>query len=192
MNRCDEVIRRGTFVDGTNDGEAVLKRWIAILCKMNCEKRTSNKLAKLGYDTYIPTQKEIHDWSDRRKRIDRIIIPMVVFVKATFAEETFLRNQSYVYKMLALPGTKEAEKGFATPIPNDQIDRLKFMLDNAYSEVTIQNDIEVGDDVCVISGPLRGLEGMVSEIDEKTSMVAVRIDGLGYACVRIDKQCLTR
>ena len=191
MNRCDEVIRRGTFVDGTNDGEAVLKRWIAILCKMNCEKRTSNKLAKLGYDTYVPVQSEIHNWSDRRKKIDRIVIPMVVFVKVTVDEEIFLRNQSYVYKMLALPGSKEAEKGFATPISDDQIDRLRFMLDNADSEVTIVKDIDVGDEVCVMSGPLRGLEGMVSHIDDKTSMVAVRLNGLGYACVRIAKNCLT-
>lgn len=190
MDKVAEKNTEVTFADGTNDGEAVPKCWIAALVKMNCEKQVSNKLAKLGYDTYVPTQKEIHDWSDRRKRIDRIVIPMVVFVKASFAEECFLRNQSFVYKLLAFPGTEEARKGFATPIPDDQIDRLKFMLDNADSEVTIQKDIEVGDDVRVISGPLRGLEGMVSEIDEKISMVAVRIDGLGYACVSVDRDKL--
>ena len=89
-NTMDKVAEKNmevTFADGTNDGEAVPKRWIAALVKMNCEKQVSNKLAKLGYDTYVPTQKEIHQWSDRKKRIDRIVIPMVVFVRLAKNEE---------------------------------------------------------------------------------------------------------
>ena len=37
--------------------------------------------------------------------------------------------------------------------------------------------------------PLKGLEDVVSEVDEK-SIVGVQIDGLGYACVKILKGCL--
>ena len=182
---------KGSLVNGTNDREAYPKRWIAVLVQVNCEKRTATRLRKEGYETYIPTQQEVHQWSDRKKKVDRLIMPMVVFVRASLREEEWLRNQSFIHRLLALPGSDEDKKRFATPIPDNQIERLKFLLENADSEVTIVSNFKVGDSVRVISGPLNGLEGVVSEIDEKSSVVGVRIDGLGYACVKIAKNYLT-
>lgn len=176
-----------SFVNGTNDREAYPKRWIAVLVQVNCEKKAATFLNKVGYETYIPTQLEVHQWSDRKKRVARLIIPMVVFVHATVREEEWLRDQSYIHKLLALPGTDEDKKGFATTIPDYQIERLKFLLENAETEVTIVSNFKVGDSVCVASGPLKGLEGVVSKADEKSSVVGVLIDGLGYACVKIAK-----
>jgi len=181
---------KNSLVNGTNDREACKKRWIAVLVQVNCEKKVASQLNKAGYETYIPTQQEVHQWSDRKKKIDRLIIPMVVFVRATENEEEWLRNQSFIHKLLALPGSDEDKKKFATPIPDNQIKRLKFLLEKAESEVTIVSNIKVGDSVRVISGPLKGLEGVVSEADEKSSIVGVQIDGLGYACVKIAKKYL--
>lgn len=176
-----------SLVNGTNDREAYPKRWIAVLVQVNCEKKTATRLGKVGYETYIPTQQEVHQWSDRKKKVDRLIMPMVVFVRATENEEEWLRNQSFIHKLLALPGSDEDKKRFATPIPDNQIERLKFLLENAESKVTIVSNFKVGDSVRVISGPLKGLEGVVSEVDEKSSIVGIQIDWLGYACVKIAK-----
>ena len=182
---------KSSLVNGTNDREAYSKRWIAVLVQVNCEKRTATRLNKVGYETYIPTQQEVHQWSDRKKKVDRLIMPMVVFVRATVREEEWLRDQSYIHKLLALPGTDEDKKGFATTIPDCQIERLKFLLENAETEVTIVSNFKVGDSVRVATGPLKGLEGVVSEADEKSSFVGIQIDGLGYACVKITKNYLT-
>ena len=182
LNSCAE-----SLVNGTNDREAYPKRWIAVLVQVNCEKKAATFLNKVGYKTYIPTQLEIHQWSDRKKRVARLIIPMVVFVHATVREEEWLRDQSYIHKLLALPCTDEEKKGFATTIPDYQIERLKFLLENTETEVTIVSNFKVADSVRVASGPLKGLEGVVSKADEKSSVVGVLIDGLGYACVKIAK-----
>ena len=162
LNSCAE-----SLVNGTNDREAYPKRWIAVLVQVNFEKRTATRLNKAGYETYIPIQQ--------------------VFIRATVHEEEWLRTQSYIHKLLALPGTDEDKKGFATTIPDCQIERLKFLLENAESEVTIVSNFKVGDSICVVFGPLKGLEGVVSKADEKSSVVGVLIDGLGYACVKIAK-----
>lgn len=180
-----------SLVNGANDREAYPKRWIAVLVQANCEKRSASQLNKLHYETFIPTQQEVHQWSDRRKKIDRLVMPMIVFVRATVREEEWLRNQSFIYKLLALPGSKEDKRKFATPIPDVQIERLKFLLANAETEVTIVKDLKVGDTVHIVQGPLKGLEGVVCEADEKNSIVGVLIDGLGYACVKIAKDYLS-
>lgn len=178
---------KGSIVNGTNDCEAYPKRWIAALVQVNCEKKTATRLGKVGYETYIPTQQEVHQWSDRKKKVDRLIMPMVVFVRATVREEEWLRDQSYIYKLLALPGSDEDKKRFATPIPDNQIERLKFLIEKAETEVTFVSNYKVGDSIRVISGPLQGLEGVVSEADKNSSIVGIQIDGLGYACVKIAK-----
>ncbi len=178
------------FVNVTNNREAHPKRWIAVIVQVNCEKTTATKLGKIGYETYIPTQQEIHQWSDRKKKVERLVLPMVVFVRTTESEEEWLRNQSYIHKLLAMPGSDEAKRKFATPIPEYQIERLKFLLENAESEVTIVSNLKVGDTVRVVSGPLKGLEGLVSEANEKNSVVGILVNGLGYACVKIAKHCL--
>ena len=84
-----------SLVNGTNDREAHPKRWIAVLVQVNCEKKAATRLGKIGYETYIPTQQEVHQWSDRKKKVDRLIMPMVVFVRASLREEEWLRNHSF-------------------------------------------------------------------------------------------------
>ena len=125
-----------SFANGTNDREAHPKRWIAVLVQMNCEKKTATQLGKAGYETYIPTQQEIHQWSDRKKKVNRLIMPMVVFVRATVNEEEWLRNQSYIFRLLALPGSDEDKRKFATSIPDYQNLCLKMQKQKSQLSVT--------------------------------------------------------
>ena len=75
LNSCEK-----SLVNGTSDREAHPKYWTAVLVQMRTEQKVSTKLNKLGITNYVPTQTEIHQWSDRKKKIERIVIPMVVFV----------------------------------------------------------------------------------------------------------------
>ena len=174
---------KDSTVNGTDDREAQPKRWVAALVQMKCEKKVADRLTKLGYEVYVPIQREEHQWSDRKKMVDRIIMPMVVFVRLAQNEEDEFRKLSFILKFITYPGSKE----LATPIPDEQIDRLKFLLENAESEVIVLDNLRIGDSVKVSNGPLKGLEGVVAQIGNKKDLVAVRIDGLGYACVSVEK-----
>lgn len=184
VNSCLEE----SFVNGTNDREACPKRWVAALVQMNCEKKISAKLDKLGVTNYVATQNEEHQWSDRKKKIERVVIPMVVFVRLAKDEVAEFHKYSFIHKFVTYPGSKE----LATPIPDEQIEKLKFLLDNADAEVSIVNNLKVGDNVRIIRGPMKGLQGELSQIEENKPVVAIRIDGLGYACVSVEKINLER
>ena len=121
LNPCED-----SFVNGTSDREAHPKYWTAVLVQMCTEQKVSTKLNKLGITNYVPTQTEIHQWSDRKKKIERIVIPMVVFVQVDKEIEKSLITYSFIYKFISYPGQTEA-----AIIPNDQIEKLKFMLNNA-------------------------------------------------------------
>ena len=170
-----------SVVSVTTDREAHPVRWVAALVQMCTEKKVGDRLKKLGIENYVPTQTEIHQWSDRKKKVERVVIPMVVFVRVDEATERTLRMQSFIRKILTYPGQKAA-----AVIPDDQIDRLKFMLKQADSPVELMpENLRVGDRVRIARGALKGLEGVLCKSVPEKSMVAIRIDGLGYACVSV-------
>ena len=178
LNLCGDSI-----VNGTTDREAHPKRWIAVLVQMCTEKKVGEKLSKLDIENYIPIQQEIHQWSDRKKKIDHIVIPMVVFIHTDEKTEKQIRNFSFIYKILSYPGHKET-----AVIPDVQIERLKFMLKHAESEIQLSEKLfSIGETVRIARGPLKGLEGELCYVTEDKPMVAIRIECLGSACVNVSK-----
>ena len=169
-----------SIVPVTTDREAYPKRWIAALVQMCTEKKVGERLTKLGVENYVPTQTEIRQWSDRKKKVERVVIPMVVFVHTDEKTERSLRMHSFIRKILTYPGQTAA-----AVIPNDQIDRLKFMLRQSDSPVEMMEHLQVGDKVHIVRGALQGLEGELCKCVPDKSIVAIRIEGLGYACVSV-------
>ena len=172
---------KGLFVNVTNDREAYPKRWVAALVHTNCEKKVATKLEKLGIENYVAIQKEEHQWSDRKKRIDRVVIPMVVFVRLTQNEEDEFRRLPFIIHFITYPGAKE----LATPIPDEQIESLKFLLANAESKVGFTENIEIGDPIKIINGPLKGLSGFCCGLNQ--SEIVIHVELLGYATTYISK-----
>lgn len=167
----------------TSDREARPKRWTAILVQMCTEKKVGQRLDKLGIENYIPTQTEIRQWSDRKKKVERIVIPMVIFVKTDNKTEKTLQTYSFIHKFISYPGQKEA-----ATIPDEQIEKLKFMLRHAESEVEVTDSIfEIGEDVEIVRGPLKGLCGKLCYFEKEKPMVGIYLDLLGYACVNVNK-----
>lgn len=171
----DVCKEKGSFVNGTNDREAYPKRWVAALVHTNCEKKVATKLYKLGIENYVAIQTEEHQWSDRKKKIDRIVIPMIVFVRLGKDEEDSFRKLPFIIKFVTYPGANE----LATPIPDEQIEQIQFLLTHSESPVTFSNHIEIGDAIKIINGPLKGLTGYCCGVDN--SEVAIHLDLLGYA-----------
>ena len=179
----DVCEKNESFANVTNDREAHPKRWIAALVQVCTEKKVGAKLSRLGVENYVPIQQEIHQWSDRKKKINRVVIPMVVFICTDENTEKQISSYSFIKKILAYPGCKDT-----AVIPDQQIERLKFMLNNAGAEVQLNDKIfSVGENVRIVDGPLKGLEGELCYVMDDKPMVAIRVECLGYACVNVSK-----
>ena len=173
-------------VNGTDDGEAVHGAWVAVMVHTNCERRVADRLEQLSFECYVPVQEEIHRWSDRMKKVQRLVIPSIVFVRSKEARFSELRRQSQVRCLLTNPGeTRPAI------IPDVQIERLRFMLGQSDVPVELSNNMhqmEMGSKVIVMRGIFRGLEGTVSYMSDGSVHVGVLLQGLGYAHVEINKK----
>ena len=168
----------------TDDRVAHPKRWYAALVQMNCEKKLAQFLHKSDIEYYLPVQNEIHRWSDRKKKVERIVIPMIVFVHVNDTSFKDILRLSYVYKILSYPGSSRP-----AVIPQQQIDVLKFMLNNAEAGVSFsQEKLLTGQDVEIIRGPLKGLKGKLTETPDNCHKLVVDIECIGYASVNVDRR----
>lgn len=162
----------------TGSGVARSKRWLVAYVRMRHEKKTSERLTQMGIENFLPVQEEIHQWSDRRKRVERVLMPMMIFVHVDLRQQKEVLTLSSVSRYMVLRG-----ESAPAVIPDEQMNRFKFMLD--YSEELISMNsapLARGEKVRVIKGPLAGLEGELVHVDGK-SKIAVRLDVLGCACV---------
>ena len=63
---------------GTGEGVAHSKRWYVALVRMHHEKKVAERLDKIGIENFVPVQQEVHQWSDRRKVVESVLLPMMV------------------------------------------------------------------------------------------------------------------
>ena len=164
--------------NGTGEGVAYSKRWYVALVRMHHEKKVAERLNKMGIENFVPVQQELHQWSDRRKMVESVLLPMMIFVHVDPKERKEVLSFSTVSRYMVLRGESSP-----AVIPDEQMARFRFMLDYSEEAVSMSTTLLArGEKVRVIKGPLTGLVGELVALDGK-SKIAVRLDMLGCACV---------
>jgi len=163
------------------------KNWYAACVKMNSERKVAGLIECMGIETFVPQQTQIRQWSDRKKKVQVVVIPLIVFVHATEAEAKQVEYLSQVSRLMRAPGQKNA-----AIIPDRQMETLKYLLHQ--EEVAVQFSgklIKTGDKVRVMRGHLAGIEGTVVQVENGESL-AVEINLIGYALVKVEREDVTR
>ena len=165
------------------------RHWFVAIVNHNTEKKSAEKLAAMGYDCYVATQEEYRLWKNgRRTKIDRVVIPSMLFVFCTEKERMSIVNLPYIFRFLTnKAGTLNQYGRPVAIIPGHQMNILRFMLGNSDHPVNITTrPIGRGDKVRVTRGSLRGLEGFVIDTNQGRSELYVNLDILGCATVTIN------
>lgn len=98
-------------VNGTDDREAHPKSWIALYTRPRSEKKVRAYLDSIGVENYLPVQNQLRQWSDRKKLVEVVVIPMVIFVLIDKSEILNIINNSLIIKPLSLPGGGKGARG---------------------------------------------------------------------------------
>jgi transcription antitermination factor NusG len=148
----------------------LLPKWYAIYTNPRAEKQVYTRLEELEVEAFLPLQKTIRQWSDRKKTVIKPLLSSYVFVKVVPKEFPKVYKTPGVVKFVSFEGQPVA-------IPQNQIDNLKLLVNSdADIEVTTE-PMEKGDNVRVMSGSLTGLTGELISFGGKKKVV-VRIDRL--------------
>lgn len=59
------------------------KQWLVAYVKSCMEKKTAERLTAMGIEHYLPVQTVERRWSDRIKRMEKLVLPLMIFVHVT-------------------------------------------------------------------------------------------------------------
>lgn len=126
--------------------------WHAIYTRPRWEKRVAAEFCRAGIEHYLPIRKTLKQWSDRKKWVEAPLLPSYIFVKVSEKEYYNTINTMGAVRYICFNGK-------AAPIPPQQIEALRLLLQNEMElEVTAEN-IRPGQKIEVLSGALSGLKG---------------------------------
>lgn len=163
-------------------GKSVQERvyWHAVFTASRAEKKVWERLTEEGIECFLPLQVVVRQWTYRKKKIAVPVIAGMVFVHVGKQEQVKVLQTKGVVAFLRLRG----EEGPAV-IPDKQMKDFRFLVDFSEEAIEVTNeDVEIGDYVTVVKGPLKGLEGELVQF-RGTYKVAVRIYMLGCALVDV-------
>ncbi len=144
------------------------KHWFAFYTKPRHEFKAEIQIGALGVVTYLPTTIELHQWSDRKKKVRTPLLSGYIFVYADERERI---------KALEVPAVIRciSERGRPAAIPENQIDNLRNFI-REETKYSIYNGIVKGTKIVIKEGPFQGVSGVVAEdSDGKTLAVAIEL-----------------
>ncbi|MGC2659471.1 MAG: UpxY family transcription antiterminator [Bryobacteraceae bacterium] len=131
-------------------------QWFAIRVKPNFERTVDQSLNTLEYETYLPMAPQIRQWSDRVKELLMPIFPGYLFCRS---------DPSRRISILRTPGVLgflNIGSGLSC-IPDVEIESLRLLLNSGALARPFPH-FQVGEQIRIEDGPLKGLEGILQEI----------------------------
>lgn len=173
--------------------------WYIAVVKPNTEKACEKKLVdfftidghpSLEFETYVPSQRELHEWSSgRRKWVDRVVCTCYLFVRCSSSVRYTIKSRvPFILSFMKDRAMKENAYGMSpfAYIPDSQMDQLKQMVGEADTPVTIDpSRLHIGSKVRVKSGRLKDFEGYLYREPDGRTNITIRLNILGYAKIEM-------
>jgi len=151
------------------------RQWYPVYTNPRAEKKAYQTLINKGIEAYLPLQRQLKQWSDRKKWTEEPFIKSYLFVRIHEHEQTQVLMTKGIARFIYFSGK-------ITSMPNRQIDELKLLMASPYElEVTAEN-LKPGEKIIVKAGPLKGLIGEIISYRSQKQL-ALRLENLGYSIV---------
>ena len=150
-----------------------MKYWYAIYVRSRHEKKVHQLLLEKGVESSLPLIKTTRKWSDRKKKVEIPLFRGYVFVRIDVERDKLnILETDGVVKFIGICNNP-------SKILDKEIHWIHIMVEESD---TVQNEkkIPVGQKVRVMSGPFKGIEGVVLRSGNRSRLVVV-IDTIMHA-----------
>ena len=143
------------------------KKWFALYTKSRTEKKVNQALIDNGIESYLPLEKKLKVWSDRKKWVEEPLFRSYIFVYI---------KESELQKALNTPGVVTVIRFEGKPacVRPEHIDIIKKIVAGKEDYELSVETFEKGEKVEVASGSLKGLYGeMVHHLNKFKVLVSI-------------------
>ncbi len=149
------------------------KHWHAVYVKSRHEKKVALELEAQNIEYYLPLERVLRQWSDRKKWVEEPLFRSYIFVRV---------DQTDYYKAIYVPGALKyvSFEGKAVVVPDTQIEAIKYYLNEKTPLQMDNSEMKEGQRVEVIAGKMTGLQGTLVQVKDK-KRVKVEIEVVNSA-----------
>lgn len=157
--------------------------WYLLYTNPRSEKRVAEELNHRGYHVFLPLQKTLKQWSDRKKWVEEPLFKSYVFIE--------IQLEKHYYDVLNVPGIVKFVNFEKSPVIVDfrEIEFVKKMIGGFKGVEAFSNELlncpqlfACGELVEVITGPLSGAKGKMVQINGK-SRITIELGSIGQNVV---------
>ncbi len=147
--------------------------WLVFYTASRQEKKVREILERRGFEVFLPLQQVMRQWTDRKKKVEVPLFNSYIFVAVP---------EHQITSILEVPGVSWVIRHNGKPAelhPKEYDTIVRFIETGFLLETLSAEDIETGEEVKVMDGPLKGLSGYVS--GKNKGKFTVIFEGLGQA-----------
>jgi transcription antitermination factor NusG len=144
-------------------------KWYVIYTKPQSEIRISKALNSIGIESYCPTYKKLVQYSDRKKRVEKPLLPSYILVHISESDRHKVFEVHGVVRYVFWLG-KPAE------VRAKEIEVLRKSLSGMIKSFSVQK-LSKGANYKISDGPFKGYEGIV--VAHVRHQLKLELTGLG-------------
>ena len=139
--------------------------WFAIQTKAKHEKRVAAELKEKGIAAFLPLFAEVHQWTDRKRKVEIPLFNTYVFVRigGDQSSRVSVLQTNSVFRIVGV-------RGIGIPIPDEQIEALQTIVREKVPFMPYPF-LNLGQKVRVRGGSLDGICGVLRGINEDRSLI---------------------
>ncbi|MGI4727190.1 MAG: UpxY family transcription antiterminator [Janthinobacterium lividum] len=148
-------------------------KWYPVYTRSRAEKQAFELLQKKGIEAYLPLQKTLKQWSDRKKWVIEPLFQSYLFVRILPKQQTEVLMTKGIARFLY-------QAGRIADMPDQQINEIQLLLTSDLElEVTAEH-IAAGEKVVIKAGPLIGMTGEMVSYKSQNQLL-IRLENLGQS-----------
>lgn len=159
--------------------------WYVFYCRSRAEKKADQVLKEKKYESYLPLVTEIHQWSDRKKKVQVPLFKGYVFVNCKFHDLFYITEVNHIVAPVKI--------GEEFAVLRERDIELLRKIEKYNIEATAEPiEVQKGDKVKIIMGTLKGYEGICIQ-DKNKNYVLIAIEGISqYIRVTVHKGFISK
>jgi transcriptional antiterminator RfaH len=150
-------------------------KWYPVYTNPRAEKKAYQSLINKGVEAYLPLQRQLKKWSDRKKWVEEPFIKSYLFVRIKEHEQAEVLMTKGIARFLYFGGRIAA-------MPDRQIEQLKLLIASPFELEVTEENLQPGEKIIIKAGPLKGMTGEIISYRSQKQL-ALRLESLGCTII---------
>jgi transcriptional antiterminator RfaH len=155
--------------------DAGVLKWYPVYTHPKAEKKAFGALVDKGIEAYLPLQRRLKQWSDRKKWIEEPFLKSYIFVRITDSHQADVLMSRGIARFIYFSGK-------VATMPDRQIEELKLLMASSLDLEVTEEDLQPGEKIKIKAGPLKGLTGEIISYRSQKQLL-LRLESVGCSIV---------